>query len=213
MYIVFDLDETLIFTSKLTCPSVPFRYALKKSKYNVYRRPGFTKLFQTLKRLQISYSIWSAASPSYVDEIVSESGLFRHYPPEHIWSAERCDLTRRKVKAAKPLSKFAQEYQIDKDQLLLVEDDPDKCQADLKTNVILVPVFRFLTESECHYTSRHDRVLFELEKFIRTHHTKNSMTHVARLGLFKNLFFPSTGSKGKKKAAGNNTRRRAQSHK
>lgn len=151
--LIFDLDETLIHSSREIRGPVHFRL----SDFYVHLRPGFEDL---LERVKGSYEIavWSAASGNYVSAIVEK--IFPDFArPRFVWSGLKCTWrfdaeTRERygVKRLKKLKRFG--YSLDR--MLIVEDDPRKCE-DNFGNALYVP---------CFYGDSEDRVLYKLAEYL-----------------------------------------------
>lgn len=104
--VVFDIDETLIFSSKKKIPDQQHHFTFFNGfcgLYYVYLRPYIGHLFYALKLMGYDYMFWSSGEKEYVNQIVQKLMQFLHDSklefdePKAIWSASRCSNLSQKT--------------------------------------------------------------------------------------------------------------------
>lgn len=125
--LIFDLDETLIH-------SVP----ISSTKFNVYKRPLLDNFLNSLKKLNVNVSIWSAGEESYVISIVDK--IFADFNPIFVFSRKECLECQKLTGQLKNFSylekKIPRIYQYGVP--ILIDDLEENC---LNNNYILIKPF------------------------------------------------------------------------
>lgn len=158
MWIILDLDETLISSSSHcpTVPSIKVNFWSVEANENrivwVVKRPGLDQFLDYLLSNH-NVGVWSAGQPPYVEAIVA--AIFPKRPDfVHNWT--HC--YRNKGKIYKPLDKAMVKIV---GPYLLIEDKVENAQEDDLANTIIVAPFyhRELDAAD-------DKTLFTLQSLI-----------------------------------------------
>lgn len=142
LLVVFDLDETLVFTRRVRCgDSVSpfpedFQIDLGESHYKVFVRPGARELIRACQS-RFLVGVWSSAKPDYVRALserlfdVSKLAFIRHrdhcQKPEHLFQSGPI---KNLYDLGHPI-----------ERILLIDDDPDTARYT-PGNLLHVRVYR-----------------------------------------------------------------------
>lgn len=144
LLVVFDLDETLVFTRRVRCGDTPSPYPddftidLGESHYKVFVRPGARELIRACQS-RFLVGVWSSAKPDYVRALserlfdVSKLAFIRHR--DHCRQFES-----DKHFESGPIKNL---YDLDHpiERIILIDDDPDTARHNPQ-NLLHVRVYR-----------------------------------------------------------------------
>jgi RNA polymerase II subunit A small phosphatase-like protein len=137
--LVLDIDETLIHATVKELDREP---DFKVSYYNIFKRPDLES-FLAFAHQYFKIGIWSSAGDDYVVEVVN--GIMpSEIQPEFVWGGSKCTIKLDQdsgeyypLKNAKKLKKLG----YDLDRIIMVDDSPEKLQANYGNAVIVAPYF------------------------------------------------------------------------
>ncbi|MBX2842538.1 MAG: HAD family hydrolase [Flammeovirgaceae bacterium] len=143
--LVFDLDETLIHSTKMP---LDIKENFIYENYFVYKRPGLDSFIMECAK-HFSIAIWSSAEDDYVNSIVKGT-IPLNIELEFIWGRSECWLKVAKVKDAdtglttkeyqniKPLEKIRRKgFKLK--NLLIIDDSAFKVIDNKKSYLIIKP--------------------------------------------------------------------------
>ncbi len=164
--IILDIDETLVYASKIQLEKV---HDFKIGEYYVYKRPYLKELIEYIE-FNFSFAIWSSASDKYVNEMTKKLDL--NEKAEFSWARSKATFKRpstfdhdgnlnfdsndhhffiKRLKKVKNLG-----YDLEK--ILIVDDTPQKSRENYG-NAIYISEFK---------GDSNDKELMELIDYLET---------------------------------------------
>ena len=144
--VIFDLDETLVHSSK---SKLPLDHSLIVDSYFVYERP-YTRELLNFAAEHFDLAVWSSSSQEYVQAVVGHV-FGTTYPLKFSWSVEKCvqrvDPASNAYVYIKDLRKV-QSHGYLVDQITIIDDSPEKIQRQPKNHIHVKPYLGSSTDSE-----------------------------------------------------------------
>lgn len=132
--LVLDLDETLIYSSKVKLNSKAlFIY----KDYYVYARPHLNWFLHTIKSY-FKIGIWSSADDLYVEHIV-EKIISKEINLEFIWSKSWFNLDSHNGKQYLKKMSELEQLGYDLDELLLIDDNEENVIINSPHSILIKP--------------------------------------------------------------------------
>jgi RNA polymerase II subunit A small phosphatase-like protein len=169
LLVVFDLDETLVFTRRVRCgePESPFpddfTIDLGESHYKVFVRPGARELIRACQS-RFLVGVWSSAKADYVRALserlfdVSRLAFVRH--------RDHCQKSEHMFTPIKNLSEI--DHPIER--IILIDDDPETARHN-PGNLLPVRVYREFPFGDDLYRA------WEKIKALAGHHDVRTVIH------------------------------------
>lgn len=170
--LVLDLDETLVHANDE--PALPCPAEFRVGPYGVLRRPGVEAFLEFALSHFEHVGVWTASTRSYalpvLDHIVDRERL------TFVWGRERCtyhiDHETRDAQYLKDIRKLTRSGKFRKEQLLFVDDSPEKL-ARSYGNLISIRPFE---------GDPNDRELQALERYLRSIGDVNNVRTLEKRG-------------------------------
>jgi RNA polymerase II subunit A small phosphatase-like protein len=152
--LVLDLDETLVYGTERPIERPP---DLELASFAIYKRPH-VDAFLAASFAKFDVAIWSSASADYVQAIARalvpgpERLVF-------VWSSKQCtyhyDMDLRDYHWIKKLRKIRDRFRYPLERVLIVEDQPSKCEKNYGNAIYVRPFEGDLADDELGLLSRY----------------------------------------------------------
>lgn len=165
--LILDIDETLIHADYNLSD---YDFTVDNGNIKVKKRPHLDLFLNDLQDLDFDIAFWSSGSDDYVNEIVNKIYSNKYKTPLFIWGRSRCSLKylikndslsyfsdyRAEPTYVKKLSKVKNKFNIKLQNMLIVDDSPEKCIENYGNHIYINPFI----------DNNHDNSLLKLHSYL-----------------------------------------------
>ncbi|PHQ79700.1 MAG: NLI interacting domain protein [Coxiella sp. (in: Bacteria)] len=168
--LILDLDETLIYASKVPLPEkVP---AFEAGPYTVYLRPHLNELLLYCQA-NFEVAVWTVSTDAYAERIV-ECAFPVGYPLSFVWARNKCTPSYRsqtgELNYQKKLRKLRKKYRLE--DVIVIDDSPENHLDNYGNLIAVKPYVGDDQDDELHYLIRYLDTI-KSERNIRTIEKRN----------------------------------------